>query len=187
MTIGCLLYVAAIGHALKGCEAMNRKLSIDDEEILKDLYVRFNIPTDQYKRRPDALRLLADTFNGLTERSDDPDDLLHLMITRRKKGRWPTLGSGHKKLHAIPSDMFSDGEWSLIDSIYVDIGVGSDHYAYDVELRKEFTQRFSTSTGRLVPDRVLCAAIEQRRKDGLLPRLTNKPPEAFGDMDAVAL
>ncbi len=166
---------------------MNRRLSIDDEQILRDLYVRQNIPTDQYKRRPDALRVLAETFNDLTDRSDDPDDLLHLMITRRKQGRWPALGSGHKKLPAVPADTFSDAEWSLVDSIYVGMGKGSDHYAYDVGLRRELTRRFSTSTGRVVPARVLCAALEQRRKDGLLPRLTDEPPEAFADMDAVAL
>jgi len=166
---------------------MNRKLTVDDEETLKVLYVRQNIPTDQYKRRPDDLRLLAETFNDLTERSDDPDDLLHLMITRRKDGIWPKLGPGHKKLHAIPPDAFADAEWGLIDSIYLDIGKGSDHYAYDVGLRKELTGRFSTLAGRVVPARVLCAALEQRRKEGLLPRLTDKPPELFADMNAVAL
>ena len=166
---------------------MNRKLTVDDEEILKTLYVRQNIPTDQYKRRPDDLRLLAETFNDLTERSDDADDLLHLMINKRKNKKWPTLGPGHKKLRAIPPDAFTDAEWGLIDSIYLERGKGSDRYAYDGGLRKELTRQFSVLAGRVVPARILCAALEQRRKDGLLPRLNDRPSEPFADMDAVAL
>jgi hypothetical protein len=166
---------------------MQRKLTVADEEVLKQVYLRLNIPSDQYKRRPDALRLLTEMFNDLTERADQSDDLLHHMISRRKKGKWPRLGSAHKKLAPLPQDTLSDDEWAILDSVYLDINEGSDHYAYDAHLRSEFTRRFSAAAGRVVPARVLCAAIEKRRKEGFLPRLTPKAEEPFGDMDAVAL
>jgi len=166
---------------------MYRRLSIDDRDMLKFLYVRQRIPTDQYKRRPEDLRKLTDRFNALTERSDEPDDLLHFMVSQRKQGKWPKLGSVHRKLARVPLDLLTADEWDILDEIYLDMNVGSDNYAFDAELRREFARRFSASAGRFVPARTLSAALERRRKEGSLPRLTEKPPEPFSDMDAVAM
>ncbi len=166
---------------------MYRRLSIDEEGMLKFLYVRQNIPTDQYKRRPEALRKLTEGFNALTERSDEPDDLLHFMINRRKKGKWPTLGTGHKKLDSIPYDVMTPDEWKILEEIYLDLYKGSDNYAYDSDLRRELSRRFSTSVGRFVSGRTLCAALERIRKAGILPKLTDQPIVPFADIDSVAL
>lgn len=166
---------------------MYRSLSIDDKEMLKFLYVRQRIPTDQYKRRPEALRKLTDRFNALTERNDKADDLLHFMINQRKQGKWPKLGTAHSKLARVPLDLLTVEEWKILDEIYLDMNVGSDNYAYNVELRRELARRFSASAGRFLPARTLCAALERRRKEGSLPRLTDKPEKPFGDIDAVAM
>ena len=166
---------------------MYRSLSIDDKEMLKFLYVRQKIPTDQYKRRPEALRKLTDRFNALTERNDKADDLLHFMISQRKQGKWPKLGTAHRKLARVPLDLMTAEEWKILDEIYLDINVGSDNYAYNGDLRRELARRFSASAGRFLPARTLCAALERRRKEGTLPRLTDKPEKPFGDIDAVAV
>ena len=166
---------------------MYRTLSIDEEETLKFLYVRQNIPTDQYKRRPETLTKLTQGFNALTERSDGPDDLLHFMINRRKAGKWPKLGAAHKTLPCVPEDIFTPDEWTILDEIYIDINKGSDNYAYDATLRRELARRFSALVGRLVPGRTLSAVLERRRKAGLLPKLTVQAEEPFADIDSVAL
>lgn len=171
----------------KGFVKMNRKLSIDEEDMLKFLYVRQNIPTDQYKRRPEALRELTTRFNALTERSDELDDVLHYMITRRKAGKWPRLGAAHSRLPSVPQDLLTPDEWKILEEIYLDINKGSDNYAYDAGLRRKLAQRFSASAGRFVAHRTLCAALERRRKEGLLPKITDRPPAPFADMDSVAL
>lgn len=166
---------------------MYTSLNIDDKEMLKFLYVRQKIPTDQYKRCPEALRRLADRFNALTDRNDKADDLLHFMISQRKQGKWPKLGTAHRKLARVPLDLLTADEWKILDEIYLDMNVGSDNYAYNVELRRELAHRFSDSAGRFVPERTLCAALERRRKEGSLPRLTDKPEKPFGDINAVAM
>ena len=166
---------------------MFRSINTDDKETLKFLYGRQKIPTDQYKRRPEALRKLTDRFNSLTERNDKADDLLHFMISQRKQGKWPKLGTAHKKLARVPLDLMAAEEWKILDEIYLDMNVGSDNYAYNVELRRELARRFSASAGRLLPARTLCAALERRRKEGSLPRLSDKPEIPFGDIDAVAI
>jgi len=165
---------------------MYRKLTIDEVDILKFLYVKQNVPTDQYKRRQQALRELTEGFNALTERTDEPDDLLHFMITQRKQGKWPKLGAGHSKLASVPEDVLTPDEWKILEEIYLDINKGSDNYAYDAGLRKELTRRFSAA-GRFVGPRTLAAALEKRRKEGLLPTISDQPPEPFADMDSVAL
>ncbi len=166
---------------------MYRSLSIDDKEMLMFLYVRQRIPTDQYKRRPEDLRKLTDRFNALAERNDKADDLLHFMISQRKQGKWPKLGTSHRKLARVPLDLLTADEWKILDEIYLDMNVGSDNYAYNVELRSELARRFSVSASCFVPARTLCAGLERRRKEGLLPRLTDKPEKAFGDIDTVAM
>lgn len=166
---------------------MYTSLNIDDKEMLRFLYVRQKIPTDQYKRRPEALRKLTDRFNSLTDRNDKADDLLHFMISQRKQGKWPKLGSAHRKLARVPLDLMTADEWKILDEIYLDMNVGSDNYAYNDELRRELARRFSASAGRFLPARILCAALERRRKEGSLPRLTDKPEKPFDDIDAVAI
>lgn len=166
---------------------MYRRISIDEVETLKFLYIKQNIPTDQYKRRHKELQMLTEKFNALAERSDEPDDVLHFMITQRKQGKWPKLGVGHSKLASVPVDVLTPDEWKILDEIYLDINKGSDNYAYDIGLRKELVKRFSTRAGRVVDPRTLSAALERRRKEGLLPRITDLPPEPFADMDSVAL
>lgn len=166
---------------------MLTKLNADEENMLKLLYVRANIPTDQYKRRPAELQKLADGFNSLTERNDNPDDLLHFMVTRRKAKKWPTLGAKHKKLQSISLDILTSDEWNILEQIYLDINKGSDNYAYNAELRSELSHKFAVATGRVVAERTLCAVLETKRKEGSLPKISNRPAIPFADMDSVAI
>jgi hypothetical protein len=166
---------------------MFTKLNVAEEDMLKFLYIRANIPTDQYKRRPGELRKLADEFNALTERNDDPDDILHFIITQRKQKKWPTLGAGHKKLQSISPETLTSDDWRILEQIYLDMNKGSDNYAFNSDLRSELPRRFAVATGRVVAARTLCAMLEVKRKDGSLPRLTVQPPEPFADMDSIAL
>ena len=96
-------------------------------------------------------------------------------------------GHGAQELARVPLDLMTAEEWKILDEIYLDMNVGSDNYAYNVELRRELARRFSASAGRFLPARTLCAALERRRKEGSLPRLPDKPEKPFGDMDSVAL
>ena len=56
-----------------------------EDELLRTLYRDFNIPTDQYPQRPDDLIRLVTSWNDLTGRGESPPDVLHFMISRRKK------------------------------------------------------------------------------------------------------
>lgn len=167
---------------------MTQRYSIlpDEDALLKALYKQYRIPTDQYKRRPEDLRRFTDQWNMLTDRSDQPGELLHYMVTERKKGNWPRLGRDHEKVETLPEDVLSEKEWADLKGVYVELGIGSDNYGYDHELRRELAERFATRTGRIVSGHILMAAIEAKRKRGEWVKL-GSDDEPFADMDAIAI
>src|SRR5689334_15691454 len=65
------------------------RLNPIEHSTLARLYEDRRIATDRYMHRPKDLRDLTNTFNGLTDRHDSPEDILHYMQTqRRRAGQW---------------------------------------------------------------------------------------------------
>ncbi len=86
----------------------------DERELLKSLYQSYGIPTDQYNVRVLDLERFTAQWNRLTERNDDPFELLHFMVNQRKDKKnagWPRLNGNHKKKPPIPADLLDQEEW----------------------------------------------------------------------------
>lgn len=170
---------------------MRRRFSIRlapfEREALVQIYLHHQLATDRYKDRPGELADVTHTFNNLTGRTDLPAEVLHYMETKRKNGDWVTLDGQHRRLPQLGSDFLKPDEWQVLDKVYVDIGVGSDQFAYDSELQAVLEQAFHRQGGRRVGGRLLATALRERRKDGLLPKLPPKPKAGgFNDFDELA-
>src|SRR4051812_5351379 len=79
------------------------RLRAHEHEALKQQYVAWGIPIDQFEARPDELRDFADDFNTLTGRTDSAGDILHYMRTQRKLANWIKLGKNAKPSPPKPS------------------------------------------------------------------------------------
>lgn len=163
------------------------KLSPDQDQCLRALYRQFDVTTDDLPRYPKVLRELVSTFNGLTDRSDAPEDVLHYMMTLRKLGKWEKIGRGRTPNGAF-LEKFDADDWTAIDAIYEELQISSDSFAFDDKLSRKFANEFAKQRGRVVPPMVLAAAVVKRRKDAKLKTLKPKAKDgdlAFADMDAV--
>jgi hypothetical protein len=156
----------------------------DDRELLKSLYLQYRIPSDQFKRRSSDLHRFTQQWNMLTDRADGPGELLHYMVTRRKKAEWPRLGNNHKKIETVPQDLLTVEELEALRTVYLALGKGSDNYAFNAGLRNEMENRFAAAAGRRVSSVLLMGTIEARRKRGLWVKIGGEEP--FSDIDAVA-
>src|SRR5262245_40878980 len=164
-------------------------LQKDEDESLRVLYREFNIPTDQYPQRPDDLQRLVSAWNDLTGRNESAPDVLHYMITRRKKGQWERLGRGAGRDFHRPQVAFTDEEIKHLDAIHEELQVASDNYAINAEAAKRLQEEFARRTGRVIPPMVLAAAMTRRRKAGALATLKPKSDGkdlGFSDIDQVA-
>lgn len=155
-------------------------LAPHEDQLLRQRYQAHNIPTDQYKQRPnDSARFLSE-WNRLSGRSDRWEDLLHYMILRRKKGRWVVLGDGYKRLADPPPESLTSAQWSeLVESYRVVVlarGIASDALQIDPDLAGELAREFARRTGRSLPSGVLAGLLIARRKRGELDTL-RPPPE----------
>jgi hypothetical protein len=160
-----------------------------EDESLRALYREFDITTDQYPHRPDDLQRLVSAWNDLTGRNESASDVLHYMITRRKKGQWERLGRDAGRDFRQPQVDFSDEEIRHLDAIHEELQVASDNYAIDGEAAKRLQEEFARRTGRVVPPMVLAAAMIRRRKAGALATLKPKSDGkdlGFSDIDQVA-
>ncbi|OWK35551.1 hypothetical protein [Fimbriiglobus ruber] len=170
----------------------------DEVEILKQLYLEFRFPSDQYRRRHRELLRFTEAWNGLTNRSDSSGELLHFIITQRKQKKWPTFGGTHHKLASMPDDFLSPREWVILREIYdemlIPLEMGSDNLAYDDLLAQQLSREFRDRAGRTVYGRLLFCAIMTRRKRGewsTLPQSREANPNEprmrpFGDIDSIA-
>lgn len=167
-------------------------LSADEDRLLKELYIRWNIPIDQFEKRPHDLRALVDAFNAQSGRTDTTEDVMHFMKTRRKRGLWVKLGAGHKTSPSL-SGMLSAEEGEILIDIYnkdvAAMGLGSDVLSYTPEVSKLIAKEFALRTRHRVPAHVLIAKLTEMRKRGLLPKVEPKSKDdglGFSDIDDVA-
>lgn len=160
-----------------------------EDDVLRTLYRDFNIPTDQYPQRSEDLVRLVDSWNGLTGRSEAAPDVLHYMITRRKKAKWEKLGRDAGGDYSRPRLQLSDEELEHLDAIHEELQVASDNFALNPELAQKLQQEFAKRAGRIVPAMILAAEMISRRKAGSLATLKPKSAEqdlGFSDIGEVA-
>jgi hypothetical protein len=165
------------------------RLLAHEDALLRTLYREFKILTDQYPQRPDDLGQLVDSWNNLTGRKERGPDVLHYMITRRKKGQWERLGREAAEVPARPGANFSDEELSHLDAIHEELQIASDNFALNSGLAEKLQQEFARRAGRIVPAMILASAMISRRKAGALATLKPKSKDSdlgFSDIDQVA-
>jgi hypothetical protein len=165
------------------------RLQKDEEESLRVLYREFNIPTDQYPQRPDDLQRLVSAWNDLTGRNEAAPDVLHFMITRRKKGKWERLGRDAGGEFQRPQETFTDDDIKHLDAIHEELQIASDTYALNADAAKRLQEEFARRAGRIIPPMILAAAMINRRKAGSLATLKPKSGDqdlGFSDIDEVA-
>jgi len=165
------------------------RLQPHEDELLRTLYREFDIPTDQYPQRPDDLIRLVSTWNNLTGRNEAAPDVLHCMITKRKKKKWVCLGRHAGGDFSPPRFALSEGEFKHLDAIHEELQIASDNYALNGDAAKRLQDEFARRTGRIVPAMILAAAMIGRRKAGALATLKPKGDDqdlGFSDIDQVA-
>ena len=160
-----------------------------EDELLRTLYRNFNIPTDQYPQRPDDLIRLVTSWNELTGRNESPPDVLHFMISRRKKKNWEKLGRDAGGTFTPTEVSFTEEDNKHLDSIHEEFQIASDNYALNADAAKRLQDEFARRAGRIVPAMVLAAAMISRRKAGALATLKPKADDqgiGFSDIDKIA-
>jgi hypothetical protein len=159
-----------------------------EDKLLRTLYRQFNIPTDQYPLRPDELTRLVHMWNSLTGRNESAPDLLHYMVTRRKKSQWERLGRNAGRDFSPLQVPLTDEDLKQLDEIHEELQIASDNYALDPEAGQRLQREFARRTGRVVPPMILAAAMITRRKAGALATLRPKSDEGdlgFSDINQV--
>ena len=156
-------------------------LQPDEDALLRARYLHYQIPSDQYSRRPDELRLFLRDWNALSGRHDKEGELLHYIKTKRKNKQWVTFEGEHKKQPRVPLPPLDDSHRPAFDEIYTQLNAASDHYPYNPQLAKRFAQFFHSRTGLQLSVKEVQILMLDRRKQGLLPKL--EQPEVFGDLD----
>jgi len=159
-----------------------------EDELLRTLYRDFDIPTDQYPQRPDDLIRLVESWNSLTGRSESPPDVLHYMITRRKKGKWEKLGRDAGNGFTRPTVALNEDELKHLDAIHEELQIASDNFALNADLAQKLQQEFARRAGRIIPAMILAAAMINRRKAGALATLKPKSDDqdlGFSDIGQV--
>jgi hypothetical protein len=175
---------------MPGTTRTKLQLKPEEDHLLRILYKQFGITTDNLPRQPDKLDEFTETFNSLTGRVDTPE-LLHYMVTRRKKSQWVKLGRKKRsdQQQQSASYLFADEDWEHIDAIYEEFQIPSDNFSLHPELSKKLQDEFARRAGKIVPAMVISAAMVTRRKAGKLTTLKPKPSEqdlGFEDIDEVA-
>jgi hypothetical protein len=164
-------------------------MHVHEDEVLRTLYRDFNIPTDQYPQRPDDLIRLVESWNSLTGRREAPPDVLHYMISRRKKGRWEKLGRDAGRDFVRPTLEFSSQDLGHLDAIHEELQIASDNFALNSESAVKLQHEFARRSGRIVPAMILAAEMISRRKAGALATLkpiVREQDVGFADINEVA-
>jgi hypothetical protein len=169
-------------------------LTPDEDSTLRRLYLVLRIPSDQYKRRPREAASFLATWNHLTSRSDEWDELLHYIITKRKAHKWVTFGDEYEKLADPGWSILSDREWFHLEQAYAAVvlnkDTGSDSLLYDQDLSAELARDFAKRSGRSVAGTVLTGLIVSKRKRGewlhLKPGRKDEGDLGFSDINEVA-
>lgn len=164
-----------------------------EDRLLKERYLAWGIPIDQYEKLPADLLAFTRQWNKLSGRSDTPDEIHHYMRTRRKQKKWVRFNGKHKK--QPPTVVMSAEHTEALVDIFRDVvlvlGIGSDSIAYDGKLAGMIAKEFARRTGRLVPACDLVGKLTALRRRGLLPKVGREPGEGedgigFADIDDVS-
>lgn len=171
------------------------RLSPDEDTLLRMLHRQSGIPDGQFPQRPRFWRRFTDVWNEATDRSDSPEEILHYIMTRRKRprgrpGRWEPFRDDYQRLRSPEPDVLSDEHWAVVDELYIEIGISADALLVDAAARSDFLTRFVARTGEHIPDLFFVAALVARRKGGMLPKTGRGHDEGgedigFRDIDMV--
>ena len=154
-----------------------------EHETLGRLYVSRQIATDRYMQRPKELKELTDTFNGLTDRRDAPEEILHYVQTKRRmKNQFPTLDGNYIRLPVVIGNLIDPEFNEVLKSLYLEFGRGAEVFIQDRALGRQLESRFHEITGVHKRAYVLATAMLELRKDGVMPNLP-LPPKPFNDFD----
>jgi hypothetical protein len=165
------------------------RLNAEEKKALEMLYIEVGVTTDNLPRVPYVLKALVDDFNALTDRNDSKEDILHYMMTRRKKKDWPKIGRGKQPDEVHDAVKLNAEDWPHVDAIYEELQIASDNFACDERLSKKFAREFAKRTGKVIPPMLLAAAVICRRKSARLATLKPRStPDDLGfrDIDKVA-
>jgi hypothetical protein len=153
------------------------RLPRDEDALLRQLYLDFRIPIDQYRKpqRHAELAGFVRAWNEATGRDDSPEDVLHYMMTMRKRGKkgpgWPTFNGNYEPLAGPRSEVLSEDQWNHLREVYAELfitqEIGSDELAFNGGLRTALARAFHQRTGRRISGELLHALIEAKRKRGL--------------------
>lgn len=132
---------------------------------------------------------MVTTWNNLTGRAEAAPDVLHYMVSRRKKAKWERLGRNAGNGFASPAVQLTDEDYKHLDAIHEELQIASDNFALNSELAEKLQREFARRTNRILPPMILAAAMISRRKAGALATLKPKPDDQdlrFTDIDQVA-
>lgn len=165
------------------------RLTPEDKNCLEELYIYHAVPTDQLKRKRSVLIHIVNTYNRITGRDDDADEVLRYMINRRKCKDWPCLGTRARRLLPAQHELL-EGELDVLVAAYIAINVPLDEYLLRSDLPSKLAQGFTMATERFVASATLVAALMAYRKRGYLPCLFEKKvakaSQPFADIHVVA-
>lgn len=165
------------------------RLTPDLDHFLRTLHRQSGIPDGQFPQRPTFWRSFTNAWNEATGRDDSPEDILHYIMTQRKRGLWFRFEGAHKPLPCPEYTLLTDEQWAVVDAIYIEMGKGADNFLINRELRTELLRRFVARTGTHIPELLFTAALIARRKGGWLPKVPPTPDGnvGFGDIDEVVI
>jgi len=171
------------------------RLSPDEDQLLRTLHRQSGIPDGQFPQRPRFWTRFTEVWNEATGRNDSPEEILHYIMTRRKRpmgrpGRWEPFGSDYERLRTPEPSLLTGEQWEVVDALYVEMGLGADNFLIDTDARAELLKRFAARTGEHLSDLLFVAAMIARRKGARLPKIgqssDGEGDVGFGDIDEVA-
>src|SRR4051794_3307318 len=122
-----------------------RKLPLQPHEdrLLRQLYLSFRFPIDQYAQRPRMKARFVRQWNELSGRDDSAEDVIHYMMTLRKQKLWVTFDGDYEPLACPGEDAFTPDEWAHLGAAYIDLNFGRDNYASDPDLCDQLAENFA--------------------------------------------
>jgi len=180
------------------------RIAPDEDSLLRQLYIEFRIPTDQYSKpqRHAELAGFVRAWNEATGRNDTDDEILHYMVIKRKSGKkgpgWPTLDDDYEPLASPRAECLTEPEWNHLRDIYIELlvtkEIGRDQLAFNGGLRSTLAAEFHRRTGRHIAGELLAALIEAKCKRNTKERQVwpthkrdvNRSSMGFGDINEIA-
>ncbi len=167
------------------------RLMPDEDQFLRTLHRQSGVPDGQFPQRPSFWSRFTATWNEATGRTDTKEEVLHYIMTKRKKGLWFRFDGDHKRMSTPEFNLLTPEQWEVVDGIYAEFGVAADNFLVDSDLRKQILAMFMERTGEYISELTFVAALVARRKGGFLPKTDpgHLPPDGelgFGDIGEVA-